>query len=80
MYCPVPVPFVPKHSAGFAGAKMTRRVIGISHVEDLEEINDPALRARCERHVLTIARDLVVARNTIRSISDITPLAQRHQP
>lgn len=66
--------------AGFAGAKMTRRVIGISHVEDLEEIADPVLRARCERHVLTIARDLVVARNTIRSISDITTLAQRHQP
>lgn len=31
---------------GIAGAKMIRRVLGISHVEDLEAIADPEARAR----------------------------------
>ena len=64
-------------SAGFAGAKMTRRVIGISHVQDLEEITDPVARARCEAHVLAMARKLVVDRGSIQTISDITNIARQ---
>jgi len=63
-------------TAGFAGAKMMRRVIGISHVEDLEGIEDAVLRARCERHVLSLARALLLSREKIGGIGDILALAR----
>ncbi|MBV6632098.1 MAG: S-methyl-5-thioribose kinase [Alphaproteobacteria bacterium] len=62
-------------TAGFAGAKMTRRVIGISHVEDLELIEDPATRAIHERQVLKAARGLILNRGWLRSIDDLIDLA-----
>jgi 5-methylthioribose kinase len=45
---------------GFAGAKMTRRILGLAHVEDLESIADPDLRASCEKRALRLARALMV--------------------
>ena len=45
---------------GFAGAKMIRRVLGLAHNIDLELIEDPVCRARCEARVLTLARELAV--------------------
>ncbi|MBS0519722.1 MAG: S-methyl-5-thioribose kinase [Proteobacteria bacterium] len=47
-------------SLGFAGAKMTRRILGLAHVEDLESIVDPDLRASCEKRALKLARTLMV--------------------
>jgi 5-methylthioribose kinase len=46
---------------GFAGMKMTRRIIGLAHVADLEEIEDPAHRSVCEKKCLLLARILVVS-------------------
>lgn len=46
-------------ATGFAGAKMIRRVIGISHVEDLATIPHPAQRGTAEWQVLQLARRLV---------------------
>ncbi|MEO0393934.1 MAG: S-methyl-5-thioribose kinase [Pseudomonadota bacterium] len=66
-----------KDTAGFAGAKMTRRIIGISHVEDFEDISDETRRARCETHALAIARQLVVNRDDIETITDLTAAAKR---
>lgn len=60
---------------GFAGAKMIRRIIGISHVADFEEIADVAMRVRCERHALTMARTLMIDRNKITAPQDIATLA-----
>ena len=45
---------------GFAGAKMIRRVVGIAHVEDLDSIPDPDVRAGCERRALHFGRRLLV--------------------
>jgi 5-methylthioribose kinase len=45
---------------GFAGAKMTRRILGLAPVEDLESIVDPDLRAVCEKRALRLARTLMV--------------------
>jgi 5-methylthioribose kinase len=45
---------------GFAGAAMIRRTLGLAHNIDMERIEDPELRASCERRNLTLARDLVV--------------------
>lgn len=54
-----------RDSLGFAGAKMIRRIVGLAHVEDLESIADPAVRARCERRALALARRLVVDRASL---------------
>jgi 5-methylthioribose kinase len=45
---------------GFAGLEMIRRVVGLSHVIDFEQIADPALRADLERRAMMLARRLVV--------------------
>jgi 5-methylthioribose kinase len=47
-------------SLGFAGCKMTRRILGLAHVEDLESIADPDLRAKCEKRALRLARAFMV--------------------
>jgi len=54
-----------RDSIGFAACKMIRRVLGIAHVIDLEQIADPALRARAESWVLAIAERLLSERATI---------------
>jgi 5-methylthioribose kinase len=54
-----------RDSIGFAACKMIRRVLGIAHVIDLEQIADPALRARAESWVLAIAERMLLERATI---------------
>ena len=44
---------------GFAACKMIRRIVGFAHVADFETIADAALRARCERGALAMARALL---------------------
>ena len=56
---------------GFAGAKMIRRILGLAHVEDLESIADPDLRAGAERKVLTLGRQLVMTRNSMTRFADV---------
>lgn len=46
-------------SVGFAGCKMIRRIVGIAHVSDMEEIADEAVRAACERRAVGLARRMV---------------------
>ena len=38
---------------------MIRRIIGISHVADLEKVEDEEIRAECERRCLLLARETV---------------------
>lgn len=47
-------------AVGFAGAKMIRRLIGISHVADFETIPDPDVRAGGEAKALELARAMAV--------------------
>jgi 5-methylthioribose kinase len=56
---------------GFAGCKMIRRVLGLAHVEDLESIADPDIRAVAERKVLALGRRLVLSRNAMTRFDDI---------
>ncbi|CAI5495575.1 unnamed protein product [Closterium sp. Naga37s-1] len=58
-------------SLGFAGAKMIRRIVGIAHVEDLESIADPDVRAACERRALNFGKQLVKERQQFKSIADV---------
>ena len=60
-----------RDAAGFAGCKMIRRVLGVAHVIDLEQIADAALRARAESWVLALAERLLIERATIGDTADL---------
>jgi 5-methylthioribose kinase len=60
----------------FAGAKMIRRILGLAHVEDLEAIADPELRASCEVKALRLARELLVRPNRFSSMADVVGAAR----
>lgn len=50
-----------RDTLGFTGSKMLRRLVGISHVEDMESIADPEVRSVCEKRALLFARQLILA-------------------
>jgi 5-methylthioribose kinase len=47
-------------TVGFAGAVIIRRLVGIAHVADMDEIEDQEVRAQCERRALKFGRRLLV--------------------
>ncbi|WP_114392137.1 S-methyl-5-thioribose kinase [Oleisolibacter albus] len=57
---------------GFAGAKITRRILGISHNMDLESIADPDRRALCETRCLHLARALMVETHRFGDVTQVT--------
>jgi len=59
-------------SLGFAGMKINRRILGLAHVEDLESIKNPDLRARCEKKALKLGRYLAIHRSSIHTIDQAT--------
>lgn len=63
-------------TAGFAGCKMIRRVIGLAPVADLETIEDAQERAKAERLALDIGQRLILQREYVRSIEDLIALAR----
>jgi 5-methylthioribose kinase len=63
-------------TVSFAGIKMIRRILGLAHTEDLESIENPAMRAKCETKVLTLARRLILDAEKLTGISDVTSAAR----
>jgi 5-methylthioribose kinase len=63
-------------SVSFAGIKMIRRILGLAHTEDLESIEDPAMRAKCETKALMLARRLILDAEKLTGISDVTSAAR----
>ena len=63
-------------TVSFAGIKMIRRILGLAHTEDLESIQDPKMRAKCETRALTLARRLVIDAERLSGISDVTSAAR----
>ncbi len=66
-------------SLRFGGMKMIRRIFGLAHVEDLESIADPELRAACEKRALGLARELVLFGAQVTSVRDVAPAARFHR-
>ena len=64
-----------RDSLAFAGAKMTRRVVGIAHVADLESIADPDVRSKCELAALACGRRLILEAEEL-SIDDVADAAK----
>jgi 5-methylthioribose kinase len=69
-----------RDTAGFGAAKMMRRVLGLAHVEDLEEIPDEHVKAIAESLALNIAQSWVMNRHTIISINDMAQMAADARP
>jgi 5-methylthioribose kinase len=63
-----------RDSIGFAACKMIRRILGVAHVIDLEQIADPAERARAESWALSIAERMLLDRASIMDIADLLAL------
>jgi 5-methylthioribose kinase len=61
---------------GFAGAKMIRRILGLAHVEDLEAIENPEMRARCERKALRLGRELLLRPAGFSGMADVISAAR----
>jgi 5-methylthioribose kinase len=65
-----------EETLGFAGVEMHRRILGLAHIPDFEQIRDPASRARCEAAALKFGRHLVVGARHIRTIEEANALAE----
>lgn len=63
-------------TAGYAGCKILRRVIGLAGVADLNEIADEQTRAEAERLALVIGEALILQRTKIGESTDITDLVR----
>jgi 5-methylthioribose kinase len=63
-------------SLRFAGTKMTRRILGLAHVEELESIEDRQVRAACESEALDLARKLVLGASFFGNIQAVTTEAR----
>lgn len=57
-------------SLRFAACEMIRRILGLAHVADLDDIQDQHERALCESRALHAARELLVHPRRHQSISD----------
>lgn len=53
-----------------------RRIIGMAHVPDLDEIQDLQMRAKAQILGLKIAKQLIINRNSCTSIKDMTRLVK----
>lgn len=61
---------------GFAGAKMVRRIVGLAHVADIDQIPSPQLRERAQRAALSIGTKLIKLNRNARSIQELIVIAQ----
>lgn len=67
---------------GFAGVEMHRRILGLAHIEELESIENEALRAKCEARGLELGRQLVVNRDQfvgMQQVLDLTRMIGRKE-
>lgn len=63
-----------RDTAGFAGCKIIRRIVGLSHVADIDTIADEDVREQAQRQALTIGKQLVRRNRSIQSIDDLLTL------
>ena len=64
---------------GFAGIEMHRRILGLAHIAEFEEIADDAARARLEARALRLGRALVLGRHRLAGIDRVLEMTRRAQ-
>jgi 5-methylthioribose kinase len=62
-------------AAGFAGCKIVRRIVGLSHVIDIDRIPDPAAKEKAQRLALSIGTALIANNRSVQSIEEIIDAA-----
>lgn len=63
-----------QEAAGFCSCEMMRRIIGMAHVPDLDEIEDLKERAKAQVLGLKIGRNLLLGRNKINSFDQFVEM------
>jgi 5-methylthioribose kinase len=63
-------------TVAFAGAKMTRRILGLAHNIDLEWIKDADMRAKCEARALELSREMIVNPESFATVASLTAAAR----
>lgn len=66
-------------AVGYAGCKMTRRIVGLAQVEDIRSIEDPDVRAVAQIAVLDTAREFILRREAFSSIDEVVAVVRKHQ-
>jgi 5-methylthioribose kinase len=66
-----------RDAAGFAGAKMLRRIVGFAHVADLDSIEDEEARAGAERLAIRSARELITGRSRLAGFEGVERIVRR---
>lgn len=61
---------------GFCGTELHRRILGLAHNAEFEEITDEPLRARCEARALELGRQLILNRSNISGMASVLDLAR----
>ncbi|WP_442601513.1 S-methyl-5-thioribose kinase [Paenibacillus sp. KN14-4R] len=64
-----------RDTVGFAGCKMVRRVIGLAHVADIDQIENSEVRERAQRIALHLGQQFILHHREANSIDDIVELA-----
>ncbi|WP_033543722.1 S-methyl-5-thioribose kinase [Planococcus sp. CAU13] len=65
-----------RDTLGFAGCELIRRTIGLAHVKDLDGIEDDTLRIQLKKQALQFGETLILKRNELTSIDDVTALIE----
>jgi 5-methylthioribose kinase len=63
-------------SLRFAASEMIRRILGLAHVADMDNIVDPEQRAVCEARALRAARELLVNHGKYTKIMDVVAMVR----
>lgn len=64
-------------TAGFTGAKMVRRIVGLAHVADIDKIEDSAARERAQRLALAIGTSFIRANRQVASIDELIAIVTK---
>lgn len=65
-----------KDTVGFAGCKIIRRIVGLSHVIDIDNISNDIAREVAQRKALSIGKQLVLSNRSINSIQDLIEIVK----
>jgi 5-methylthioribose kinase len=63
---------------GFCGTELIRRSVGLSHVADIDTIQDEAMRHECLRHAITLGKALIVIAERIDSAEELVARVRQY--
>jgi 5-methylthioribose kinase len=69
-----------RDTAGFGACKMMRRIVGLAHVPDLDNIQADRARATAESLALNIARSWLMNRRDLGSVDDLIVIIRAAEP